>query len=141
MNRRQILSRLSAFLLSVAAIPRLGWASIKESSSVAGVHVSKGAEPFTTVREFESLIHPNKLYPNIKAFWLDHPDRASDALKSEYIAKGLLVSKSILLKNGKIVRQTKTFKSEKSFRQYQKSMKAYYSRTGKTFKESLKRVS
>ena len=142
MNRRQIFNRLSAFLLGVVAMPKLGWANVTGSSH-GSVEKSaiKNEDSFTTVREFESLIHPNKTYPDIKAFWLDHPDQVSDVLKKEYINKNLLVSKSILLEDGKTVRQTKTYKTERHFRQYQKSIKSYYSKSGKTFIESLKRIS
>jgi hypothetical protein len=144
MNRRQIFNSLSVFTLGVLALPKIGFSKIKSrvnvSSSMETDSNSTGGE-FVTVREFQSLLHPQKNYRSISEFWDDHQDNVSDVLKKSYLKKGYLTSSSELLSDGRTIRQTKRFKSERLFRKYQKSMKAYYSTTGKTFKERLKRIS
>ena len=138
MNRRQIFSRLSALVVTCLAMPKMGWSKAKNSINPS---VDKGDEAYTTVREFQSMLYPNKKFKNIQDFWNHHPDKVSAVLKKEYLDKGYLKSHSELLSDGRTIRQTKVFKSQKLYTRYQKSMKAYCSQAGNVFKENLKRIS
>lgn len=138
MNRRLILKGFFTTIMSSLVINK-AMALEKVNSFKSGD--KKDIKQFVEETQYKSNLNPSKKYNNISQFWNDHPDRESNVLKQQFLAKGLLVSStSRLLDDGSTVSITKIYKNESARELYRKIEKSYFTKKAIPFPADLRKV-
>jgi len=117
MKRRQVLAGFTGTLVGTFLF-NFTYAK-RKVSGIFGNEKSFG--PHAVSKKYQSQLFPSKTYSSISDFWSHHPDPAFGELNKRFMDKGLLLnSKSVLLKDGKTVEVTKTFKDAEAHELYKK---------------------
>lgn len=117
MKRRQILAGFTGTLMGTFLF-NFTYAK-RKVSGILGNEKSIGLH--TVSKKYQSQLFPAKTFSSASDFWSHHPDPAFVELNKRFKDKGLLLnSKSELLKDGKTIEVSKTFKDSEAYELYQK---------------------